>query len=697
MMEMVDIWNIIECFRENGLNTLESDTELNASRVESILTSIFMQLNKRVPITRQVDVKMSASMLLNWLISAYDSSCHGRVKVFYLKVALSHLCSGKLIDKLRYIFTQISDSSGLLIRQRFEQYLQAVLALPTAVFEGPSFGYNETAVRACFDMRSGVNINNFLNVLVSDPGPQCLMWLPILHRMAQVENVFHPVQCDGCHRESFMGFRYRCQRCHNYQLCQDCFWRGRTSGNHSPDHQMKEYLAYKSPAKQIGHSIKKSFQCVPSTSLDEKPPVFPDLPEKTVDLSYIVPATPSSVRNGFHGCGHETSPDLSSICSSPQARSPAEMNFTLDTNKAQRELIFKLEQKNREIMREIQRLRMEQEAHAKTTANAQYNPTLMAELMLLRQRKDELEMRMSALQDSRKDLVTQLESLMKLLKNQPTSPRSSPHITSASSPTLVSPYATTPGRSSAPLVTPNTPSDTYSSLSYTPGRSSVPIMYHNAYYSSDTNTSATSSNSYSLGRLSAPIVSPSSEAGVGTVPITPGQESLTLSGLEGDVQMAFSQPSSSAMNSKNLRNDLLSAADSITGAMSSLVKELSSENSGSEDEDDNINGELEIAETYMLQTREDLESWQREVQKRLDQETRYVTRVKAANSNNSSTDIYVIYFQRSITRQTMESRMFGPTMKVTLVQMTKMLNYWYNNRLFSTLLHIYIWNVDHEI
>ena len=48
-------------------------------------------------------------------------------------------------------------------------------------------------------------------------------------------------------------------------------------------------------------------------------------------------------------------------------------------------------------------------------------------------------------------------------------------------------------------------------------------------------------------------------------------------------------------------------------------------------------GELEIAETYMLQTREDLESWQREVQKRLDQETRYVTRVKASNSNNSST------------------------------------------------------------
>lgn len=71
-VEMVDIWNIIECFRENGLNTLESDTELNSSRVESILTSIFCQLNKRIPVTRQVDVKLSTNMLLNWLISAYD-------------------------------------------------------------------------------------------------------------------------------------------------------------------------------------------------------------------------------------------------------------------------------------------------------------------------------------------------------------------------------------------------------------------------------------------------------------------------------------------------------------------------------------------------------------------------------------------------------------------------------------------------
>ena len=33
-----------------------------------------------------------------------------------------------------------------------------------------------------------INVNDFLNVMMADPGPQCLLWLPILSRMPQVEN-----------------------------------------------------------------------------------------------------------------------------------------------------------------------------------------------------------------------------------------------------------------------------------------------------------------------------------------------------------------------------------------------------------------------------------------------------------------------------------------------------------------------------
>ena len=69
---LVDIWNIIEAFRENGLNTLEPQSELNTSRVESILRSIYCHLNKRLPTSQQVDAEQSLMLLLNWLISTYD-------------------------------------------------------------------------------------------------------------------------------------------------------------------------------------------------------------------------------------------------------------------------------------------------------------------------------------------------------------------------------------------------------------------------------------------------------------------------------------------------------------------------------------------------------------------------------------------------------------------------------------------------
>lgn len=69
-----------------------------------------------------------------------------------------------------------------------------------------------------------------------------LVFLFVLHLLSPL--VFHPVECSYCHSESMMGFRYRCQQCHNYQLCQDCFWRGHAGGSHSNQHQMKEYTSW---------------------------------------------------------------------------------------------------------------------------------------------------------------------------------------------------------------------------------------------------------------------------------------------------------------------------------------------------------------------------------------------------------------------------------------------------------------------
>lgn len=60
-----------------------------------------------------------------------------------------------------------------------------------------------------------------------------------------------------------------------------------------------------------------------------------------------------------------------------------------------------------------------------------------------------------------------------------------------------------------------------------------------------------------------------------SVPTTPAMESSMLAGVGGEVHQAFYNPGP-VENVRLIRNDLMCAADSVTSAMSSLVKELNS-------------------------------------------------------------------------------------------------------------------------
>lgn len=69
-------------------------------------------------------------------------------------------------------------------------------------FSTPTSSFRKTILNAqipkSFFQDQKVSLNTFLDVLMSDPCPPCLMWLPLLHRMASVEHVYHPVICDAC-------------------------------------------------------------------------------------------------------------------------------------------------------------------------------------------------------------------------------------------------------------------------------------------------------------------------------------------------------------------------------------------------------------------------------------------------------------------------------------------------------------------
>uniref|UniRef100_A0A1B6C2U4 Dystrobrevin n=1 Tax=Clastoptera arizonana TaxID=38151 RepID=A0A1B6C2U4_9HEMI len=567
-LNAVDIWNVIEAFRENGLNTLEPQTEVNISRLETLVSSLYHNLNKRLPLAQQVHVESHSSLLLNWLLSAYAVETLGRIRVFSIKVALATMCAGKLMDKLRYIFSQLCDGNGHMVAWKFSEYLREVLSLPAAVYESPSFSFNDNLAADIFSGNGKVTVNDFMDTMMSDPGPHCLVWLPLLHRLTSVENVVHPTVCDACQRENFTGFRYRCQKCHSFQMCQDCFWRGRVAAGHTIEHEVKEYTTYKSPSKQIGHSLRKSFRCVPEKG-KANIPRFPDEPEKTLNLSHIVPPSPLPSHNGFPETSYISSPydvgsmDSRSTARSPgkytnsldstrlddehkliaryaarlaaearsvQGRTPSEGSLSLDTSRAQRELITQLEAKNREIMREIARLRRQQEMEV----GLEENPALMSELRALRQRKDELESHLSSLQDSRRHLMVQLEGLMKLLKNHQASPRSTPN--------------------SSPRSTKSPPPSSRSAPP-TPGATTM------------------------TGAESMALTNDVRSAFGGSASIL-GASTTSLVSAVGNTT---TNNNSQVGPGRSLRNDLLVAADSVTNAMSTLVRELNSEGSDQED------------------------------------------------------------------------------------------------------------------
>ncbi|XP_067337214.1 dystrobrevin beta-like isoform X2 [Channa argus] len=554
-LHLIDIYNVIEAVRDAGLNAVELNAIISVTRLENLVSSLFNQLSKRLPTTHTINPRESTILLVEFILAAIDCEPDSRLTVLSVKAMLATLCGGKLVDKLRYVFSQVSDSKGVLVLSKFDGFLREALKLPTALHEGPSFGYTHTLTRSCFPQQKKVMLNTFLDI-VSDP-PQCLIWLPLMHRMANVEHVYHPVTCSYCRGNTMTGFRYRCLRCRGYQLCQDCFWRGNASGSHSNQHQMKEHSSWKSPATKLGRALSRTLGCV--SSREPPHPIYPEEPERTLNLANIVPTRPignNSETMLLSSSVPESSKSLAAaqrmneehaliaayvnrLQSSPRVDSPSrqdeehkliarytsrlaetegagvipQRSINFDVNKQKRELIAQLESKNREILAEIKHLRAEHDAACQPSPEkGSTNPTLLAELRLLRQRKDELEQRMSSLQESRRELMVQLEGLMKLLKDEEQRQAAQAAGSSHGSPSRPSP-------------------STIRSV----GAASPQAHMH------------------------------------------PPQDSLA--GVGGDVQEAFAQGPR-----RNLRNDLLVAADSITNTVSSLVKELHSDEDREEEE-----------------------------------------------------------------------------------------------------------------
>ncbi|TKS76343.1 Dystrobrevin beta [Collichthys lucidus] len=320
-LHLIDIYNVIEAVRDAGLNAVELNAGISVIRLENLVSSLFNQLSKRLPTTHTINPRESTALLVEFLLAAVDSEPDSRLTVLSVKAMLAMLCGGKLIDKLRYVFSQVSDSSGVLLQSKFDAFLREALKLPTTVHEGPSFGYTNNIARSCF--------------------PQ--------------------------------------------QLCQNCFWRGNASGSHSNQHQMKEHSSW-SPAMKLGRALSRTLGCV--SSREPPHPIYPEEPERTLNLSNIVLAAARRM-NEEHALiaayvnrlQSSPCPSFVFLCvngvDSPNRQDEEHKLIARYTSRL-------AETDGTSILAEIKRLRVEHDAACQASPEkGSTNPTLLAELRQL--------------------------------------------------------------------------------------------------------------------------------------------------------------------------------------------------------------------------------------------------------------------------------------------------------------------------
>lgn len=431
------------------------------------------------------------------------------MQLFAIKIALSSLCSGNIIDKLKYAYSLLLDqNNGYLIVDKFKDYLNQLLLLTSSVRESSSYQNDMNLPASLFDLSQPIDIKMFMDLFLSSSGPPpCLSWFIIFNKLNDVEYVVHETQCMACHRSKFTGFRYKCQKCFNYNLCQDCFWRGRYSGSHSDTHICKEYTYWRSSTKSFRHTLRKSFRCLPT---NRKVDYFDECSSN--NRINLIASTPTNGQKGgvkqnysgtslnnpnynntsnLNNCNdtadnsngealvHQKNlaPTYSQPYQGTEKNDYSTNNEQLFDHKAfsnrhgqpmleykkpsnsdeehqliayyssklakneyqdldeineskilkeisqQHQIIMQLEAKNREIMREINRLRLEtdgyfdyeNEEELKADMDMAY---LKSQLLALRERKDELKNYLIRLDDTRSELKSQLQSLMHVLRNE---------------------------------------------------------------------------------------------------------------------------------------------------------------------------------------------------------------------------------------------------------------------------------------
>ncbi|XP_054164235.1 dystrophin-like [Oppia nitens] len=241
-LDLVPLESLILAFDEFGLRA-QNDKLITVSEMISCLQNVYEGI--AVEHSTLVNVPLCIDLCLNWLLNLYDTTTRtGHIRILSFKVGLSILSNASIEDKYKYLFRLIANTNGTVNDRQLGLLLHDCIQIPRLLGEIAAFGGSniEPSVRSCFlraNNKNEITAPDFLDWLQQEP--QSIVWLPVLHRLSASETAKHKAKCNICRQYPIVGFRYRCLKCFNFDLCQNCFFSGRRAKHHKITHPMQEY------------------------------------------------------------------------------------------------------------------------------------------------------------------------------------------------------------------------------------------------------------------------------------------------------------------------------------------------------------------------------------------------------------------------------------------------------------------------
>ncbi|XP_010624930.1 utrophin isoform X1 [Fukomys damarensis] len=239
-LDLLELNTTNEVFKQHKLN--QNDQLLSVPDVINCLTTTYDGLEQMH--RDLVNVPLCVDMCLNWLLNVYDTGRTGKIRVQSLKIGLMSLSKGLLEEKYRYLFNEVAGPTEMCDQRQLGLLLHDAIQIPRQLGEVAAFGGSniEPSVRSCFQQNNNkpeISAKEFIDWMRLEP--QSMVWLPVLHRVAAAETAKHQAKCNICKECPIVGFRYRSLKHFNYDVCQSCFFSGRTAKGHKLHYPMVEY------------------------------------------------------------------------------------------------------------------------------------------------------------------------------------------------------------------------------------------------------------------------------------------------------------------------------------------------------------------------------------------------------------------------------------------------------------------------